>query len=104
MQIDGNLILGFIGGLLAVLGGVYTAYRMLGHAVYRELDQQRERITTLESDAGIQAQNVQDRQNREMALRHQEDKAALEARLQLGNRISLLETEFRRWRESGRGE
>lgn len=104
MQIDGNLILGFVGGLLAVLGGVWTAYRLLGHAVYRELDQQRERIATLETGAGIQAQNVQNRQNREVAQRHQEEKAALEARLQLGNRITLLETEFRRWRERRWGE
>lgn len=104
MQIDGNLILGFVGGLLAVLGGVWTAYRLLGHAVYRELDQQRERIATLEKDAGTQAQNVNDRLSREMEQRHQEEKAAVEARVNLGSRIALLESEFRRWRESERGE
>lgn len=104
MQIDGNLILGFVGGLLAVLGGVWTAYRLLGHAVFRELDQQRERIATLETDAGTQAQNVNDRLTREMEQRHQNEKATLEARLRLGNRITLLEAEFRRWRERERGE
>lgn len=104
MQIDGNLILGFVGGLLAVLGGVWTAYRLLGHAVYRELDQQRERIETLEADAGTQAQNVNDRLTHEMEQRHQEEKAALGARVHLGSRITLLETEFRRWRERGQGE
>ncbi|MCY4019925.1 MAG: hypothetical protein OXG39_11010 [Chloroflexi bacterium] len=96
--------MGFVGGLLAVLGGVWTAYRLLGHAVYRELDQQRERIATLETGAGTQAQNVNDRLTREMEQRHQEEKAALDARLRLGNRITILETDFRRWRESGRGE
>lgn len=104
MQIDGNLVLGFVGGLLAVLGGVWTAYRLLGHSVFRELDQQRERIATLETGTGTQAQNVNDRLTREMEQRHQEEKAALDARLHLGSRVTLLETEFRRWRESGQGE
>ncbi len=48
-MIEHNLILGFVAGLFTVLGGVWTAYRLLGHAVYRELDQQGERISNLET-------------------------------------------------------
>ena len=45
-MIDENLVLGFVGGLIAVLGGVWTAYRLLEHAIHIELDNQNERIAT----------------------------------------------------------
>lgn len=104
MSIDGSLILGFLGGLLAVLGGVWTAYRLLGHAVFRELDQQRERIATLESDAGNQAQNINDRLTREMQQRLNSEKEALEARSHLGSRIMLLDRELKSRRKNARDE
>lgn len=96
MIIDGNLILGFVGGLLAVLGGVWTAYRLLGHSVYRELDQQRERINMIQTQANNDAEGLSDRINREIESRHQTEKESVAARVNLGSRIQHLESELRR--------
>ncbi|MCY3832323.1 MAG: hypothetical protein OXG85_04865 [Chloroflexi bacterium] len=103
-MIDGNLILGFVGGLVAVLGGVWTAYRLLGHAVYRELDQQRERIGNLESNVDNQNTNVNNRLGREMAQRHQSEKEAQDGRANLSARILVLESEFRRGPGGGQAD
>ena len=96
MLVDGNLILGFVGGLIAVLGGVWTAYRMLGHAVYRELDQQRERINMLQNQVNNDAENFSERSNREMESRHQMERESFAARANLSSRIQYLESELRR--------
>jgi hypothetical protein len=96
MLIDGNLLLGFIGGLVAVLGGVWTAYRLLGHSVYRELDQQRERINMLQNQLNSDAENSSKRLNREMESRHQMERASIAARTHLDRRIQSLESELRR--------
>ncbi len=48
-MIDHSLVSGFVAGLITVLGGVWTAYRLLGHAVYRELEHQRERLGKVET-------------------------------------------------------
>ena len=95
-MIDHNLILGFVAGLFTVLGGVWTAYRLLGHAVYRELDQQRERISNLETSVNSQNRDVNSRLDREMESRHQTDKESIAARAHLGSRIQHLESEIRR--------
>ncbi len=96
MSIDGNLILGFVGGLVAVLGGVWTAYRLLGHSVYRELDQQRERINMLQNQVNSGAENSSERLNREIESRHQMERASIAARTHLESRIQHLETQLRR--------
>ena len=94
-MIDHNPILGFIAGLFAVPGGVWTAYRLLGHAVYRELDQQRERISNLETTVNSQNRDVNSRLDREMTQRHQSEKEAQDGRASLSRRILLVESELR---------
>ena len=101
-MIDGNLVLGFVGGLIAVLGGVWTAYRLLGHAVYRELDQQRERINLLQTQVNSEAESLSDRINREIETRHQMERESIAARAHLGSRIQYLESEVRRG--AGKGQ
>ncbi len=93
---DENLVLGFIGGLLAVLGGVWTAYRLLGHAMFRELDQQREQLNMLQNQVNGDTGSLSQRIDREMESRHQRDREAIAARIQLSSRIQHLESEFRR--------
>ncbi|MCY3863806.1 MAG: hypothetical protein OXG68_00050 [Chloroflexi bacterium] len=95
-MIDENLLLGFVGGLISVLGGVWTAYRLLGYSVYRELDQQRERINMLQNQVNKDAENASERISRETEARHQTDRESVVARLKLGSRIQYLETELRR--------
>lgn len=58
MSIDADLILGFVGGLISVLGGVWTAYRLLGYSVYRELDQQRQQLNQLQNQMNKDAENA----------------------------------------------
>lgn len=95
-MIDENLILGFLGGLVAVLGGVWTAYRLLGHAIHRELDSQSERITNLETKFDNQNNDVNNRLHREMTQRHQNEKEAQDGRLSLASRILVVESNLRR--------
>ncbi len=96
MLIDGNLILGFIGGLVAVLGGVWTAYRLLGHSVFRELDQHRERMNMIQTQANRDAKSLSDRINREVESRHQTERASVAARVNLSSRVQHLESELSR--------
>ena len=79
-MVDPDLLLGFLGGLLAVLGGVWTAYRLLGHSVHRELDAQSERISNLERSVGSLFNEATVREDRERSQRHQSDMNAQEAR------------------------
>lgn len=95
-MIDHNLILGFVAGLFTVLGGVWTAYRLLGHAVFRELDQQGERINKLETKVDTQNRDANSRIDRQMNQRHQSEKEAQDGRANLSARILLLESEVRR--------
>lgn len=69
-MLDGNLILGFAGGLIAVLGGVWTAYRLLAHSMQRELDSHGERIGNLETRVDNHSRDVNNRLDREMTQRH----------------------------------
>lgn len=100
MSIDDSLILGFVGGLISVLGGVWTAYRLPGYSVYRELDQQRERINMLQNQVNTDAEGVSERISRETEARHRTDRESVVARLKLGNRIQHLETQLRRVTEN----
>lgn len=86
-MIDHNLILGFVAGLFTVLGGVWTAYRLLGHAVFRELDQQGERIKNLETKVDTQNRNANSRIDLQMSQRHQSEKEAQDGRANLSARI-----------------
>ncbi len=95
-MIDGNLILGFAGGLIAVLGGVWTAYRLLAHAIQRELDSHSERIGNLETRVDSHSRDVNNRLDREMAQRHQNEMDAQDGRASLTARIQFLEAELRR--------
>ena len=101
-MIDHNLILGFVAGLFTVLGGVWTAYRLLGHAVYRELDQQRERIGKLETTVDTQNRDVNSRLDRQMSQHHQSEKEAQDGRANLSARILLVESKVRRL--AGKGQ
>lgn len=95
-MIDGNLILGFAGGLIAVLGGVWTAYRLLAHSVQRELDSHDERIGNLETRVDNHSRDVSNRLDREMTQRHQSEKEAQDGRANLTARIQNLESQLRR--------
>lgn len=95
-MIDGNLILGFAGGLIAVLGGVWTAYRLLAHSIQRELDSHDERIGNLETRVDNHSRDVNNRLDREMTQRHQSEKEAQDGRGNLTARIQNLESQLRR--------
>ena len=95
-MIDVNLILGFAGGLIAVLGGVWTAYRLLGHSIHRELDRQSERISNLETKVDNHSKEVINRLDREMTQRHRSEKEAQDGRANLSARILVVESELRR--------
>lgn len=95
-MVDGNLILGFAGGLIAVLGGVWTAYRILAHAIQRELDSHNERIGNLETRVDNHHRDVNNRFDREMTQRHQNEMEAQDGRGYLSARIQALESELRR--------
>ncbi len=103
-MIEHNLILGFVAGLFTVLGGVWTAYRLLGHAVYRELDQQGERISNLETRVDTQNKDVNSRLDRQTDQRHQSEKEAQDGRANLSARILLVEKEVRRVASKGQDE
>ena len=100
-MIDENLLLGFVGGLLSVLGGVWTAYRLLGYSVYRELDQQRERINMLQNQVNKDAEIASERISRETEARHRTERESVVARLKLGSRIQHLESQLRRGKGDG---
>ncbi len=91
-----SLILGFVGGLITVLGGVWTAYRLLGYSIHRELDRQGERIGNLEARVENQNKEVNNRLDREMRQRHQSEKEAQDGRANLATRIIVAETDIRR--------
>ena len=95
-MLDGNLILGFAGGLIAVLGGVWTAYRLLAHSIQRELDSHDERIGNLETRVDNLSRDVNNRLDREMTQRHQSEKEAQDGRGNLTARIQNLESQLRR--------
>lgn len=95
-MIDENLVLGFVGGLIAVLGGVWTAYRLLGHAIHRELDNQNERIGNLELKVDNNSIEVNKRMDREMLRRAQGENEAQDGRAGLSARLLLVESEVRR--------
>ncbi len=95
-MIDGNLILGFAAGMIAVLGGVWTAYRILAHSIQRELDSHDERIGNLESRLDNHSRDVNNRLDREMGQRHQNEKEAQDGRGNLTARIQNLESQLRR--------
>ena len=95
-MIDDNLLLGFAGGLIAVLGGVWTAYRLLGYSFHRELDRHGERLTNLETKVDNYNREVINRQDREMTQRHQNEKEAQDGRANLSARILVVETKLRR--------
>ena len=99
MPIDEQVIWGFVGGLVAVLGGVWTAYRLLGHAVYRELDQKETRLLEVEKNAAAQAKDYSERKQEQIKERYEDRTDASEARSHLSVRLNLLENEFRRWRD-----
>ena len=103
-MIDINLILGFAGGVIAVLGAVFTAYRLLGHSIHRELDRQDERIKSLETVSASQNRNVNGRLDREMTQRHQNEREAQDGRASLSMRIMLLEAELRRLADKAQDE
>ena len=103
-MIDPNLVLGFLGGLLAVLGGVWTAYRLLGHSVHRELNSQSERISNLERKVDSQHMEITGRQDREMHRRHQSEKGAQQGRDALNARLLVLESLIRRIADQRRVE
>ncbi len=90
---DENLILGFVGGTLADLGGVWTAYRLLGHAIHRELDSQSERIGNLETKVNNDNREVNSRLDREMMRHFQSEKEAQDGRLNLGARLLVIESQ-----------
>ena len=95
-------MLGFAGGVIAVLGAVFTAYRLLGHLVHRELDRQDQRINNLETKSDSQNREVNGRLDREMTQRHQSEKEAQDGRASLSRRILLEESELRRL--AGKGQ
>ena len=95
-MVNESLILGFVGGLIGVLGGVWTAYRMLSHALHRELNQQQDRITQLENIVYSQNRNANDRMDREMTQRHQGEMEAQDGRANLSARLLVVESEIRR--------
>lgn len=95
-MVDGNLVLGFAGGLIAVLGGVWTAYRLLAHSFQRELDSHNERIGNLETRVDNHSRDVNNRFDREMTQRHQNETEAQDGRGYLSARIQALESELRR--------
>lgn len=95
-MIDVNLILGFAGGLIAVLGGVWTAYRLLAYSIHRELDRQSERIGNLETRVDNHSREVVNRLGRETTQRHQSEKEAQDGRANLSARILLVQSELRR--------
>ena len=95
-MLDGNLILGFAGGLIAVLGGVWTAYRLLAHSIQRELDSHDERNGNLETRVDNLSRDVNNRLDREMTQRHQSEKEAQDGRGNLTARIQNLESQLRR--------
>lgn len=103
-MIDGNLILGFVGGLIAVLGGVWTAYRLLGHSFQRELDGHDERIGNLESRVDNHSRDMTNRLDRETTQRHQSEMEAQDGRGNLTARILLLESELRRRADDARDD
>ena len=103
-MIDINLILGFLGGVIAVLGAVFTAYRLLGHSIHRELDRQDQRITGVETKSDSQNRDVNGRLDREMTQRHQSEREAQDGRASLSRRILLLESEVRRLDGKGQDE
>lgn len=103
-MIDGNLILGFAGGLIAVLGGVWTAYRLLSHSVQRELDSHDERIGNLETRVDNHSRDVNNRLDREMTQRHQSEKEAQDGRGNLTARIQNLESQLRRRADSAQDD
>ena len=94
-MIDGNLILGFAGGLIAVLGGVWTAYRLLGHSIQRELDSHDERIGNLETRFDNHSRDVTNRLDREKTQRHQNEMEAQDGRGNLSARILVVESKLR---------
>ncbi|MCY4466097.1 MAG: hypothetical protein OXE46_11235 [Chloroflexi bacterium] len=97
-MIDENLILvlGFVAVLFAVLGGVWTAYKLLGHAIHRELTNQGERIGNLEAKVDNHEKEVNKRLDREMTRRHQSEKEAQDGRANLATRILVVEKNVRR--------
>ncbi len=95
-MVDVNLILGFAGGLIAVLGGVWTAYRLLAHSIQRELDSHDERIGNLETRVDNHSRDVNSRLDREMTQRHQNEMEAQDGRGNLTARIQNLESQLRR--------
>jgi len=103
-MIDINLILGFLGGVVAVLGAVFTAYRLLGQSIHRELDRQDERISSLETKSDSQNRDVNGRLDREMMQQHQSEREAQDGRASLSMRIMLLESELRRLAGKGQDE
>ncbi len=94
-MIDGNLILGFAGGLIAVLGGVWTAYRLLAHSIQRELDSHDERIGNLETRVDNHSRDVTNRLDREKTQRHQNEMEAQDGRGNLSARILVVESKLR---------
>ena len=103
-MLDANLILGFVGGVVAVLGAVFTAYRLLGHAIHRELDRQDQRINNLETESDSRNREVNGRVDRETTQRHQNEREAQDGRASLSMRILLLESELRRLSDKGQDE
>ena len=103
-MIDPNLVLGFLGGLLAVLGGVWTAYRLLGHSVHRELDAQSERIGNLERRVEDRFKDAANREDRERRQHYQNEMNAREARASLNTRLVVLESLIRRIADQRRDE
>ncbi len=103
-MLDANLILGFVGGVVAVLGAVFTAYRLLGHSIHRELDRQDQRINNLETESDSRNREVNSRLDRETTQRHQNEREAQDGRASLSMRILLLESELRRLSDKGQDE
>ncbi|MCY3977905.1 MAG: hypothetical protein OXG23_07375, partial [Chloroflexi bacterium] len=89
------LILGFAGGLIAVLGGVWTAYRLLAHSIQRELDSHDERIGNLETRVDNHSRDVTNRLDREKTQRHQNEMEAQDGRGNLSARILVVESKLR---------
>jgi len=103
-MLDLNLFLGFVGGVVAVLGAVFTAYRLLGHSIHRELDRQDQRINSLETESDSRYREVTSRLERETTQRHQNEREAQDGRASLSMRILLLESELRRLSDKGQDE
>jgi len=100
MDIVVTVVFGIFMAMFAAIGCFAAAYHLLSKVVDDKLSDRDQSINRLTAQDGEHSRSLQ----REMVSRLQKDNEHREARDRLHLRISLLETEFRRWRDGGQNE